>query len=66
MCRVAIERSSSILTAQLMLGRRPWLPKIVADRSVTRADFAALIDRTDSWLARVERLLKPRLIKQRA
>ncbi len=50
------------LAAQLALGRRPWLPAVIADRSMTRADFAALIRRIGPWLARAERLLRPRVV----
>ena len=49
------------LTSQMMLGRLPWLPKFIADRSLARRDFAALIDRMEPWLAWSERFLKPRL-----
>jgi len=48
------------LAAQLTFGRRPWLPAIVADRSMTRQDFNTLIRRIAPWLERAERLLKPR------
>ncbi|MBK6854152.1 MAG: exopolysaccharide biosynthesis protein [Burkholderiales bacterium] len=50
------------LAAQLALGRRPWLPAVIADRSMTRADFAALIRRIGPWLGRAERLLRPRVV----
>ncbi|OGA80077.1 MAG: ABC transporter permease [Betaproteobacteria bacterium RIFCSPLOWO2_12_FULL_65_14] len=49
------------LAAQLALGMRPWLPKVIAERSMARADFAALIARAGPWLVRAERLLRPRL-----
>lgn len=49
------------LAAQLMLGQKPWLPRIIADRSMTRQDFAAIITRVTPWLARAERMLRPRL-----
>lgn len=49
------------LAAQLMLGQRPWLPKVIANRSMLRADFSAFMDRVGPWLARVEKLLRPRL-----
>lgn len=49
------------LSAQLMLGKKPWLPKIAASRSFSRADFAAMVDRAAPLLARAERLLRPRL-----
>lgn len=48
------------LAAQLAFGLKPWLPKVIASRSMTRADFALLIVRVAPWLARAERLLKPR------
>ncbi|MBK1613839.1 ABC transporter permease [Rubrivivax gelatinosus] len=49
------------LAAQLAFGRAPWLPAVIASRSMTRADFAALVARVGPWLARAERLLRPRL-----
>jgi hypothetical protein len=48
------------LAAQLAFGMRPWLPKVIAERSMPRAHFAALITRATPWLARAERLLRPR------
>jgi hypothetical protein len=49
------------LAAQLAFGRRPWLPAVIARRTMTRADFAALVRRIGPWLARAERLLRPRV-----
>ena len=49
------------LTLQLALGRDPWLPRIIADRSIARTDFAKFIGRAMPWLAKAERLLRPRL-----
>jgi hypothetical protein len=49
------------LTAQLALGRRPWLPRVIADRCMDRAHFASLVSRIAPWLQRGERLLRPRL-----
>jgi hypothetical protein len=49
------------LTSQMMLGRLPWLPKFIANRSLPHSDFAALIDRMEPWLARSERVLRPRM-----
>jgi hypothetical protein len=49
------------LAAQMAFGWKPWLPRVIAARSMTREDFAALVDRLGPWLARAERLLKPRL-----
>jgi hypothetical protein len=48
------------LAAQLAMGRRPWLPALIARRTMTRADFAALVRRIGPWLARAERMLRPR------
>jgi len=48
------------LAAQLMLGRAPWLPAFVANRSMTRADFSTLVKRIVPWLQRAESLLRPR------
>jgi len=48
------------LTAQLALGRSPWLPRVIADRSLGRAEFAALINRIVPWLIKGEQLLSPR------
>jgi len=50
------------LTAQLALARSPWLPAFIAKRSVSRPDFAAVVARLAPWLARAEKLLKPRLL----
>jgi hypothetical protein len=49
------------LTAQLALGRKPWLPKLIAGRSIDRNHFAAVVRRIAPWLARAERLLRPRI-----
>jgi len=49
------------LTAQLALGRAPWLPKFIADRSLEREHFAAIVQRVSPWLARAERLFRRRL-----
>ena len=50
------------LTAQLALARSPWLPAFIAKRSMSRPDFAAIVARLAPWLARAEKLLKPRLL----
>ena len=50
------------LAAQLTFGRQPWLPAIIADRSMTRADFASLVGRVTPWIRRAEKLLSPRLV----
>lgn len=48
------------LSFQLMIGRRPWLPKLITDRSLSRVDFEKVVDLTAPWLARAERLMRPR------
>lgn len=49
------------LAAQLAFGRRPWLPAVIARRTMTRTDFAAIVRRIGPWLERAERLLRPRV-----
>jgi hypothetical protein len=49
------------LTAQLAFGKNPWLPKVIAERSMERVHFRAVVSRVAPWLARAERLLRPRL-----
>ncbi|MCF8160931.1 MAG: exopolysaccharide biosynthesis protein [Polaromonas sp.] len=51
------------LAAQLMLGRAPWLPAFVANRSMARSDFSSLVKRIVPWLQRAESLLRPRLAR---
>jgi hypothetical protein len=48
------------LSVQMMLGRVPWLPGFIGDRSMPRDRFAQLVERLGPWLARAERLLRPR------
>lgn len=49
------------LAAQLAFGRSPWLPAVVAKRSMSRSDFASLVTRIGPWLERAEKLLRPRM-----
>jgi hypothetical protein len=49
------------LCAQLAIGWPVWLPQFITRRSMRRADFSALLDKAEPWLAKAERLLKPRL-----
>ena len=50
------------LTAQSAIGREaPWLPRWIAERSLDRARFAAVIEHLAPWFARAERLFRPRL-----
>lgn len=48
------------LAVQLTLGMRPWLPGFITRRSMPHTHFAALVTRAVPWLARAERLLRPR------
>lgn len=50
------------LCYQMMLAKLPWLPALIADRSMTRDDFRALVGRFSPILSRAERLLRPRLL----
>jgi hypothetical protein len=57
------------LSFQMMLGRVPWLPRFIGHRSVPRDRFALLVNTAAPWLARAERLLRPRwswLVNHRA
>lgn len=49
------------LSAQLMLGMKAWLPKFITDRSLLRVDFEKVIIKVAPWLAKAERLMRPRL-----
>ena len=50
------------ITSQLMMGRRTlWLPKALADRTMSRTDFAALMEKLSPYLTWIERRLRPRL-----
>jgi len=49
------------LAAQLMVGRGPWLPRLLSSRSMSRTDFASLVRRIAPWLKRGELMLRPRL-----
>ncbi len=49
-----------LLAAQVGLGLNPWLPQFIGQRSLAREDFQRLVDRVVPWLARAEKLLKPR------
>jgi hypothetical protein len=49
------------LCAQVAIGWRVWLPGFITRRSLKRTDYARLLDKAEPWLARAERILKPRL-----
>lgn len=47
---------------QMAIGRqRPWLPDFLLRRSASKIDFQRVVLRALPWLARIERVLKPRL-----
>lgn len=49
------------LSLQMMLGRPPWMPAFIGNRSMPRSSFSAIVHRSAPYLARAERLLRPRL-----
>lgn len=49
------------LTAQLMLGMKPWLPHFITDRSLMRREFRKVVTAVTPWLNRAETLMRPRL-----
>ncbi|NVP54539.1 exopolysaccharide biosynthesis protein [Rhizobium sp. DBTS2] len=50
-----------VLTAQMTVGLKPWLPQVISNRSMLTKDFAAIVGRLQPWLQRAERLLRPRM-----
>lgn len=50
------------LTAQLMLGMKPWLPRIITDRSLRRGELQKIVGAAAPWLHRAEGVMKPRLV----
>lgn len=48
------------LSFQMMLGRVPWLPRFIGERSMSRYSFGQLVERISPVLSRAERMLKPR------
>jgi hypothetical protein len=51
-----------LLTLQMALGRDLWLPRVVLDRAMPRAGLLSLLAKAQPYFARVERLLRPRLL----
>lgn len=49
------------LSIQLMLGLRPWLPRIISERSLSRVDFEKVVNGVAPWLARAESIMRPRV-----
>jgi hypothetical protein len=53
----------ALVAVQLAIGLpRPWLPRFLAARSLSRTDFARMIERVEPSLMRIERLLRPRFV----
>ncbi|GGK07502.1 exopolysaccharide biosynthesis protein [Luteimonas terricola] len=52
----------SVIGLQLLVCmRRPWLPRMVADRGPRRGTLARFEHRVSPWLKRLERVVRPRL-----
>ena len=52
----------ALVSVQLVIGLpRPWLPRFLAARSLSRAEFARMVERIAPHLTWLERLLRPRL-----
>lgn len=52
-----------LIGGQMLLGHpRPWLPKVISERSLSSADFQRFVVRAVPYLERAERYLRPRLI----
>lgn len=48
---------------QLLIGRRrPWLPRLLAERGPQRSTLIRFQQRLSPWLNRLERLVRPRLL----
>lgn len=51
-----------LIGAQLLVGlRRPWLPRFLAERGPHRHALARFERRVSPWLARLEKVVRPRL-----
>jgi hypothetical protein len=57
-CGIAI-----VIIALNLIGARQrlWLPSAIADKSVARADLRRMVDRVAPYLAKLEKICKPRL-----
>lgn len=52
----------SLIGLQLLVFmRRPWLPRMIADRGPRRGTLARFEHRVSPWLQRLERVVRPRL-----
>ncbi|MCZ8314425.1 exopolysaccharide biosynthesis protein [Phreatobacter sp.] len=51
----------ALVGLQMMIGRHaPWMPGFVADKTMPREQLAAMVDRTVSWVERLEQVARPR------
>jgi hypothetical protein len=51
------------VATQMLLGRQElWLPHWLLDRSIARADFQKMVDRSMPHILKIERFLRPRLL----
>lgn len=51
----------ALVGLQMMIGRHaPWMPGFVAVKTMPREQLAAMIDRTVSWIERLEQVARPR------
>lgn len=51
----------ALVGLQMMIGRHaPWMPAFVAEKTMPREQLAAMVDRTVSWVERLERVAQPR------
>ncbi len=51
-----------ILTLQMRVGQKLWLPAIIANRAVPREGLAQVLTKANPTLIKIERLLRPRLL----
>lgn len=49
------------LTLQMALGREPWLPRFITNRTIGREALASVVERALPWIEKGERYLHPRL-----
>ena len=51
-----------LLTLQMAFGWGVWLPRIITNRTIPRGTFLALMEKAEPYFAKIERLLRPRLM----
>lgn len=51
----------AVVGLQMLIGRHdPWLPASLAERTLPRAQLALMVDRTVSWVVKLEAVARPR------